>query len=128
LESKVMPDSTTDHRPAVTTIRAGSRSHSPGVKLVSLKRRNFKAITREELEGALSSTDWTGVYAIRDVDDILEFITSRIILALNIVAPEKEIRVKKGTNLYLTRVTLEGMKKRDAAAGRRYRNLRNEVS
>jgi hypothetical protein len=54
-ESKVMPDSTTDHRPVVTTIRAGS--HSPGTKLVSLKRRNFKAITREELEGALSITD-----------------------------------------------------------------------
>jgi hypothetical protein len=123
-----MPDRTTDHRPVVTTIRARIRSHRPGVKLVSLKRQNFKAITREELEGALSSTDWTGVYAIRDVDDILEFITDGIISALNIVAPEKEIRVKKGPNLYLTRETLEAMKKRDADAGRRYRDLRNEVS
>jgi hypothetical protein len=54
-ESKVMPDSTTDHRPVVTTIRA--ESHAPGAKLVSLKRRNFKAITRQELEGALNITD-----------------------------------------------------------------------
>jgi hypothetical protein len=68
------------------------------------------------------------VYAIRDVDDILKFITAGIILALNIVAPEKEIRVKKGPNLYLKRETLEAMKKRDAAAGRRYRDLCNEVS
>jgi hypothetical protein len=36
--------------------------------------------------------------------------------------------VKKGPNLYLTRETLEAMKKRNAATGRRYRDLRNEVS
>jgi hypothetical protein len=62
------------------------------------------------------------------VDNILEFITAGIILALNIVAPKKEIRVKKGPNLYLTREPLEAMKKRDAAAGRRYSDLRNKVS
>jgi hypothetical protein len=125
-ESKVMPDSTTDHRPVVTTIRAGS--HSPGTKLVSLKRQNFKGITQKELEGALSITDWTRVYSIRDVDDILEYITAGIISALNIVASEREIRVKKGPNLYHTQETLQAMKKRDAATGRRYRDLRNEVS
>jgi hypothetical protein len=36
--------------------------------------------------------------------------------------------VKKGPNLYLTQETLQAMKKRDAATGRRYRDLRNEVS
>jgi hypothetical protein len=36
--------------------------------------------------------------------------------------------VKKGPNLYLTRETLEAMRKRDSATGRRYRDLRNEVS
>jgi hypothetical protein len=97
-ESKVMPDATTDHRPVVTTVRAGG--HCPGRKLVSHKRRNFKAITREELEGTLRLTDWTGVYAMRDVDDIL----------------------------YLTRETLEAMRMRDSATGKRYRNLPNEVS
>jgi hypothetical protein len=40
-----------------------------------------------------------------DVDDILNFITSGIVSALDIIAPEKEIRVKKGQNLYLTRET-----------------------
>jgi endonuclease/exonuclease/phosphatase family metal-dependent hydrolase len=54
-ETKVMPDATTDHRSVVTTIRAGG--HSQSIKLVSLKRQNFRAITRGQLEGALTSTD-----------------------------------------------------------------------
>jgi hypothetical protein len=36
--------------------------------------------------------------------------------------------VKKRPNPYLTRETLEAMKKRDAATSRRYSDLRNEVS
>jgi hypothetical protein len=87
----VLPNSTTDHRPVVTTVRAGS--HGPGAtKLVSLKRRNFKAITRQELEVALNLTDWTKVYAIRDMDAVLEYVTAAIVSALDIVAPEKERR------------------------------------
>jgi hypothetical protein len=101
-ESRVIPHLTTDHRPVVTTVRAGGRCTGM-TKLVTLKRRNFKAITREELEGALNHTDWTRVYAIRDVDDILDFMTAGIVSALNIIAPEKEIRVKSSPNLYLTR-------------------------
>jgi hypothetical protein len=125
-ESKVMPDAMTDHRPVVTTVRAGG--HGPGTKLVSLKRRNFKAITQGELEGALNLTDWSKVYDIRDVDAVQDYIRAKIVSALNTVAPEKKIRVKKGPNLYLTRETLEAMRKRDSATGRRYHNLRNEVS
>jgi hypothetical protein len=126
-ESRVMPDSTTDHRPVVTTVRAGG--HCPGTtKLVSLKRQNFKALKREELEGTLNLIDWSKEYAIKDVDDFLNFITAGIVSALDIIAPEKEIRVKKGQNLYLTRETLEAMRMRDSATGRRYRNLQNEVS
>jgi hypothetical protein len=59
-ESVVLPDSTTDYRPVKTTVRAGS--HAQGVvKLVSLKRQKFKAVTRQELEGALNLTEWTEV-------------------------------------------------------------------
>jgi hypothetical protein len=68
------------------------------------------------------------VYNIKDLDAILDYITAGIVSALNVVAPEKEIYVKKGANLYLTRETLEAMKKRDAATDRRYRILCNEVS
>jgi hypothetical protein len=51
-----------------------------------------------------------------------------IVSALNVVAPEKEINVKKGANLNLARDTLEWMKMRNAASGRKYRNFRNEVT
>jgi hypothetical protein len=68
------------------------------------------------------------VYSFRDVDDILDFITARIVSAIDTIAPVNEIRVKSGPNLYLRRETLEAMRKRDSATGRRYRNLRNEVS
>jgi hypothetical protein len=83
---------------------------------------------RGELEGALASTDWTKVYAITDVDNILNYISDMIVSALNTVAPEKEIRVKKGPNLYLTPKTLEAMRMCDSATSKRYRDLRNEVS
>jgi hypothetical protein len=83
-------------------------------------------MTRQELEGALNLTDWTKVYDIKDVD--AKYITAGIVSALDIVAPEKEIRVKKGPNLYLTRERLKAMKKRYAATGKRYHGLQNEVS
>jgi hypothetical protein len=63
---------------------------------------------------------------MKDVDDILNFITTGIVLALDII--EKEIRVKKGQNLYLMRETLEAMRMPDSATSRRYRGLRNKVS
>jgi hypothetical protein len=103
-ESKVIPDATTDHRPVVTTVRAGGRCTGM-TKLVSPKRRNFKAIMRKKLEGALNQTDWTRVYAIRDGDNILNFITAGIVSALDIIAPEKDIRVKSRPNLYLRQET-----------------------
>jgi hypothetical protein len=74
-------------------------------------------MTRQELEGALNLTDWTKVYNLKDVDAVLEYITAGIVSALDIVAPEKEIRVKKGPNLYLTRETLA---RGTVASGTRY--------
>jgi hypothetical protein len=71
------------------------------------------ALTRSELKGALNLTDWSKVYNIKDVDAVLEYIAAGIISALDIVAPEKEIRVKKEPNLYLTQERLEMMKKHD---------------
>jgi hypothetical protein len=85
-------------------------------------------LTRSELKGTLNLTNWSKVYDIKDVDTVLEYITAGIISALNIVAPEKAIRVKKGPNLYLTWETLEMMKKQATATGKRYRSLGNEVT
>jgi hypothetical protein len=125
--SRVLADSTTDHRPVVTTIASGG-SHKLLTKLI---RRPFKAIRREALESALEyARDWSGIYAIKDVEEVHKFITGDIIAALDAVAPVKEIVVKTGSNLYLTRETLEMMKRRDSArAGTpRYRALRNAAN
>jgi hypothetical protein len=58
----------------------------------------------------------------------LEYVTTGIIAALDIVAPEKEINVQKGPNIYLARDTLERIKMGKAASGKRYRNLRNKMT
>jgi hypothetical protein len=119
----VLEDSTTDHRPVITTIASGG-----GLKhLVKLNQRPFKAIRREALEAALSQRDWSGIYSIQDVEEVHRFIVNSIHAALDVVAPVKEITVKTGSNLYLTRETLEMMKRRDSArAGTpRFRALRN---
>jgi hypothetical protein len=123
----VLANSITDYRPVVTTIKAGTHALK-AEKLVALKRQNFKALTRSTLERALNLYNWSKVYNIRDVDAVLEYVTTRIVTVLNIVAPKKEIRVKKGPNLYLARDTLEKMNRRDAASGKRYRIFRNEVT
>jgi hypothetical protein len=68
------------------------------------------------------------VYNLKDVDAVLEFITAGIVSALNIVAPEKVICVKKGPNLYLTRETLETIQKRNAATCKMFHSLRKEVT
>jgi hypothetical protein len=126
-ELVVLADSTTDHRPVVTTVKAGDHV-AKAEKLVSIKRQNFKAFTRTDLERALNLHNWSKVYDIKDVDAVLEYITTGIVSALNVVAPEKEINLKNGPNLYLARDTLERMKMRDAASGRKYRNFRNKVT
>jgi hypothetical protein len=122
----VLEDSTKDHRPVVTTITSGGAQKS----LVKLKQRPFKAIRREALEAALSQHDWLKIYFFKDVEEVHKYIFTRINAALNVVAPVKEITVKAGSNLYLTRETLKMMKRRDSArAGtQRFRVLRNATN
>jgi hypothetical protein len=113
---------TTDHRPVITTIASGGSRKA----LTKLSRRPLKAIRREALESALELVrDWSGIYAIKDVEEVHKFITGGIIAALDAVTPVKEIVVKTGSNLYLTRETLEMMRRRDAARActPRYRAL-----
>jgi hypothetical protein len=109
--SKVLEDNTTDHHPVLTTIESGG-GHK---HLIKLNPRHFKAICRDALEAALSQRDWLGIYSIKDVEELHKFVVDGIIAALDVVAPLKEIVVKTGSNLYLTRETLEMMKRRDSA-------------
>jgi hypothetical protein len=109
--SRVLEDSTTDHRLVVTTIASGGDLKS----LVKLKRRPFKAIRRKSLEAPLSQPDWSEIYSIKDVEEVHKFVVNGIHAALDVVAPVKEITVKTGSNLYLTRETLEMMERQDSA-------------
>jgi hypothetical protein len=64
------------------------------------------------------------------VEEVHKFITDGIHAALDVFAPVKEIVIKTGSNLYLTRETLEMMKRRDSArAGTpRFRALRKAAN
>jgi hypothetical protein len=125
--SRVLEESTTDHRPVVTEIASGGAKKS----LVQLRRGPFKAIRREALESALESAhDWSVIYAIKDVEEVHKFIVNGISAALDVVAPVKEITVKAGSSLYLSRETLEMMKRRDSArpGTQRFCVLRNATN
>jgi hypothetical protein len=91
----------------ITTVASGGSRKL----LTKLSRRPFKAIRREALKSALEyARDWSGIYAIKDVEEVHKFITGGIIAALDAVAPVKDIVVKTGSNLYLTRETLRPLR------------------
>jgi hypothetical protein len=127
----VLDDATTDHRPVLLITEPARISGSANAP-TAIKRRNFKGIERAALEAALESMwDWSTVHQIRDVNIIHNFVVAGITAALDVVAPLKEIRVKPGGNLYLTRETLAAMKKRDDARGlsnSNYKFLRNRAT
>jgi hypothetical protein len=102
---RVLEDSTTDHRPVITTIASEGAKKS----LTKLNQRPFKAIRREALEAALSQQNWSEIYSIKDVEEVHKFVVDSIHAALDVVATVKEITVKTGSTLYLTRETLEMM-------------------
>ena len=120
---EVLEDATSDHRPVLARVRGQNRSASK-----EIVRRNFKSIERAELEAALRLWPWGAVHNIKDVEKVHEFIVSGITAALDVVAPTKIIKVKKGDNLYLSSDTLNLMEIRDHARGKEYRHLRNRVS
>jgi hypothetical protein len=108
---QVLEDNTTDHHLVLTTIESGvCHNH-----LIKLNCRHFKAIHRDALESALSQRNWSGIYAIKDVEEVHKFSVDGIIAALDVVAPVKEIVVKTVSNLYLMRETLEMIKRKDSA-------------
>jgi hypothetical protein len=88
--SKVLEDNTTNHHLVLTTIESvGGHKH-----LIKLNCSHFKEIRRDALESALSQHDWSGIYAIKDVEEVHKFVVDGIIAALDVVAPVKEFVVK----------------------------------
>jgi hypothetical protein len=95
--------------------------------------RDFKRVEAGTLCQALDAAcQWSDFYKIHNVDESLSFIMRGINIALDAVAPLKDMMVKKGNNLYLAADTLALMKARDAAARAGDRNkhkyLRNKVT
>jgi hypothetical protein len=95
---QVLPDATTDHHPLLLTADAcrisGSNNSNSNTKMVN--SRNFKALGTAELGASLEQNwNWGDVHAIRDVNEVHAFVLGGITAALDIVAPLKEIRVKK---------------------------------
>ena len=123
VEVEVLNDASSDHRPVVARLKTNiSASLSP------VTRRNFKAISRLELEAALRLWPWEKIHNIQSVEKAHDFLVRGISEALDVIAPVKTIRVRRGSNLYLSSDTLNLMRLRDRATGREYRHLRNRVA
>jgi hypothetical protein len=125
----LLADATTDHRPLLLVVDPSWVNGLANVPTI-LKRRNYKAVMPATLEAALEMTwNWSDVHKIKNVNNIHVFIVSGITAALDVVAPLREIRVKTGSNVYLTRKILAFMKERDNARGSKaYRQLKNTAS
>jgi hypothetical protein len=80
------------------------------------------------MQAALQLWPWGDIHAIEDVEKVHKFIVRGITMALDVVAPYKTIRVRRGDNLYLSSEMLNLMEIRDRATGTEYRRLRNKVS
>jgi hypothetical protein len=119
-----LPNSATDHRPLLVTVAASTASGTP---LGVIKRRNFKALRRPDLEQALHMTDWSPIFESMSADFIASFIVTAITTALDLVCPHKAIKVRKDNCLYLSDETRKLMTARDKAKGSQYKRLRNRV-
>jgi hypothetical protein len=128
LEAKmaVITNSTTNHFPLVASIKVNRVAPT----LKNMERRNFKALERSALLGALDAWLWSDVYRIRDPDKVLDFITRGIVNGWDQAAPAKSITVREGSlPLYLRPDTLALMAKRDSLGrGPQYRAARKRVT
>jgi hypothetical protein len=123
---KVLEDTTSDHYPVLARIEAVKNVNGSIQKIV---RRNYKAILRGEFQAALELWPWDAVYGLESVEDVHAFVVKGITAALDLIAPAKAIKVRRGADLYLSPETLDMMVARDRALpGKDYRRLRNKVS
>jgi hypothetical protein len=87
-----------DHQPLILVIDPARVSGGSNSNTRNIKSCNFKAIRVADLEAALESTwDWSAVHQVLQVNKLHAFVVDSITAALNVVAPLKEIRVKKAT-------------------------------
>jgi hypothetical protein len=63
-----------------------------------------------------------------DVNAVHQFITGGIMRVMDVFAPLKDISVKDGNNVYLSKETLSTMRVRDTAKGNAYCKAKNHVT
>lgn len=130
MDVQVLSDAFADHFPLLVHLHGLSRE---GGGLVTLKRRNFKKLSREAMLHALDEVALSEVFDHSDPDKVAEILLREMWAALDKVAPVVEFRTKKRpSRLFLAPDTRQMMKDRDAAAlqGNHdlYRALRNRAS
>jgi hypothetical protein len=123
---KVLEDTTSDHSPVLARIEA---DQNVGANVQNIVRRNYKGIMRCEFEAALQLWPWDAVHGLENVEDVHAYVVRGITAALDLIAPARAIKVRRGADLYLSPETLDMMEARDRAPpGKDYRRLRNVVS
>ncbi len=127
LQTEVLPDAITDHRPIMTTFCRYTPKCS-GFR--TFTRRDLKRMCPQALLEALASQSWDLAGQL-DPNEILTTIVQNINAALDRVAPVKTFIAKpRPAPLFLGDDTLSAMTRRDLAArqkSRDYRFHRNQV-
>ncbi len=123
----VLSCSATDHRPVVFSlpIHGGVSSKTRVIQV-----RDIRNIDSMALCVAIDKHISFNLYELTKVDDVHDVIVKAITLALDELAPIRQVRVKEGCSLYLAGDTRAAMKARDKAAisgSSDYRFLRNQV-
>ncbi len=125
----VLPIAITDHRPTLSRFNLQHRSSG----LQSISRRNFRSINTSVICCAINASALSKVFELEDVEEIHAILVNEITAALDLVAPEKEVKIKeRGNPLYLSSDTLSAINDRDRAASQgnhsEYRRLRNRAA
>lgn len=128
----LLDDATTDHRPMVANVSAGSVCNNTA-KYKVIKRRNVKRLTQTVLETELSTTvDWSLIHRIKTAEGVYAFVVAGINATLDKVAPYEVIKVRQASSdLYLKQATLNCIRMRDRARASkdpRFKDLRNRAT
>ncbi len=117
----------TDHRPVVFSLPIGGGSRTRSKLTLA---RNLRKVDTVTLCSAIDKHIPTDLYELTEVDFVHDIIVRAITLALDEVAPLRQVRTRDGNTLYLAEDTKAAMRARDVAATSNtshYRSLRNLV-
>lgn len=98
-------------------------SHGPNVKKV----RSFKNYSAEKLNEELRGTNWLDILISTDVNYCLDQFVRLFNLAVDKVAPRRELKVKQTSQPWINPLILSGIKRRDQLL-RKYKKDKNNVS